>query len=498
MDRELFEHFLSDESRRGPAVDGAFTGAAGGAACGDLSRISLTVADGHVDSVSFDTEGCGATAAATAAVAETVDGAPVLDAASLSIDDVADSLGGLAPAKRHAAQLATDALHRALSAAAASSSLRLAVDAAPTGVESNGTGRRGGLSPNRVAVAMSGGVDSAVAALLERERGAEVVGVTVKLWADPETDGAKACCSPEAVLGARALAHSLGIPHFTLDLEEEFRRRVVDRFVSGYAGGRTPNPCVLCNGEVRLAAMVDLAERLGASRLLTGHYARIVEDGDGPLLACGADAAKDQSYMLAALPPQLLGRLGFPLTELTKPEVRAIAERHGLAVARKAESQDLCFLAGQGKRRFLRRHGGLEDRDGAVLDAAGRTVGRHRGHHNFTVGQRRGIGVSAPEPLYVIGTDAAANTVTVGTRRDLQVRRVRVRDAVLHRDGSRVDAVRLRYRSRPLPASIAVTGSGRHESLEVELGEDFAGASPGQTAVLMAGETIVGHGTISA
>ncbi len=275
---------------------------------------------------------------------------------------------------------------------------------------------------------MSGGVDSAVAALLERERGAEVVGITVKLWADPETDGAKACCSPEAVLGARGLAHSLGIPHFTLDLEEEFRQRVVGRFVSGYSEGKTPNPCVLCNGEVRLAAMIDLAERLGADRLLTGHYARIVEDADGPLLASAADEAKDQSYMLAALPPDLLGRLGFPLTELTKPEVRAIAERHGLAVARKAESQDLCFLAGQGKRGFLRRHGGLSDREGKVLDGSGRAVGRHRGHHNFTVGQRRGIGVSAPEPLYVVATDAAANTVTVGTRADVETRQIEIRD----------------------------------------------------------------------
>ncbi|HVQ57468.1 MAG TPA: tRNA 2-thiouridine(34) synthase MnmA [Solirubrobacterales bacterium] len=502
MDRELFEHYLGDESRLGPPADNAFTGAAGGAACGDLSRISFLVEDGRIGSVTFDAEGCGATRAATAAVAETIDGAPVLDAARLSIDDVDAAIGALTPAKRHAAQLATDALHRALSGAAASN-LPLS-SFSPEGGGWATTPAQGGRpspsradSPERVAVAMSGGVDSAVAALLERERGAEVVAITVKLWADPDTDGAKACCSPEAVLGARALAHSLGIPHFTLDLEEEFRRRVVARFIDGYTEGSTPNPCILCNGEVRLAAMVDLAERTGADRLLTGHYARIVEDADGPLLAAGADAAKDQSYMLAALPPDLLGRLGFPLTELTKPEVRTIAERHGLSVARKAESQDLCFLAGQGKRGFLRRHGGLEDRDGAVIDPAGRTVGRHRGHHNFTVGQRRGIGVSAPEPLYVLATDAGANTVTVGTRDDLQTRRVQVRNAVLHRDGSRVDAVRLRYRSRPLPASIEPAASGRHESIEVRLGEDFAGASPGQTAVLMEGETIVGHGTIA-
>ena len=477
MDRELFEHYLSDKSRRGPATAAAFSGAAGGAACGDLSRVSFEVEDGRLTNVTFEAEGCGATEAATAAVAETIDGATVLEAALLSIDDAEALLGGLTPAKRHAAQLATDALHRGLSAAAASP-LPLATD--------------GG----RVAVAMSGGVDSAVAALLERERGAEVIGITVKLWADPETDGTKACCSPEAVLGARALAHQLGIPHFTLDLEAEFRQRVVGLFLSGYAEGKTPNPCILCNGEVRIAAMVDLAERLGADRLLTGHYARIVEDADGPLLAAGADPAKDQSYMLAALPPNLLARLGFPLTELTKPEVREIAARHQLAVAKKPESQDLCFLAGQGKRGFLRRHGGLEDREGAVLDSSGRTLGRHRGHHNFTVGQRRGTGVSINEPAYVLATDAVANTVTIGTRAELVTRHVRVRDAILHRDGARVDAVRLRYRSRPLPASIGAPAAGRHEALDLQLGEEFAGAAPGQTAVLLEGETIVGHGTI--
>jgi tRNA-specific 2-thiouridylase len=481
MDRELFEQYLSDESRRGPAADGAFVGAAGGAACGDLSRISFAIEDARVTAVSFDAEGCGATKAASAAVAEIVDGAPVLEAAAVDIDAVDAAIGGLTPAKSHAAQLAGDALHRGLASAAASSEC---LAPAPVG--------------ERVAVAMSGGVDSAVAALLERERGAEVVGVTVKLWADPETDGAKACCSPEAVLGARALAHSLGIPHFTLDLEEEFRRRVVGRFVDGYAAGSTPNPCVLCNGEVRIAAMVDLADRLGADRLVTGHYARIVEDPDGPLLASAADEAKDQSYMLAALSPRLLGRLSFPLTELTKPQVREIAARHGLAVARKAESQDLCFLAGQGKSKFLRRHGGLRDRDGAVVDSSGHTLGRHRGHHNFTVGQRQGIGVSAPAPLYVLATDATANTVTVGTREELAVRTVRVRDAVLHRDSASVDAVKLRYHSRALPAAIPATERGRHPCLEVSLGEDFIGLSPGQTAVLMAGETIVGHGTIAA
>lgn len=481
MSRELFESYLRDATREGAAADGAFTGAAGGAACGDLSRISLAIGKGgRIEAVTFGTEGCGATRAATAAVAEMIDGEPVLEAARIGTDEVDNAIGGLTPAKRHAAQLAADALHRALAQAAASD-----LDLAET-------------DPRRVLVAMSGGVDSAVAALLERERGAEVVGVTLKLWADPETDGAKACCSPEAVLGARALAHSLGIPHLTLDLEEEFRRRVVAEFLSGYAAGTTPNPCIVCNGEVRIAAMVDLATRLGATHLVTGHYARIVDDGSGPLLAAAADEAKDQSYMLAALPPALLDRVRFPLTELTKPEVREIAARNGLAVARKPESQDLCFLSGQGKAAFLRRHAGLGEQEGDLVDRGGRRVGRHRGHHHFTVGQRRGIGGGAEEPMYVLATDAATNTVTVGPRRELMARTVPLRNAVLHRDGTAVDAVRLRYRSRPVPATIAATGTGAHAALEVLLDEEFAGVSPGQTAVLLSGEAIVGHGRIVA
>jgi len=479
MDREIFDAYLHDRSRVAAPAEDAFTGAAGGAACGDLSRLSLVLEGGEIAKVTFDAEGCGATRAATAAVAEMVEGSAVLDAACIGTDEVDEALGGLTTAKRHAAQLAADALHRALAQTAASDR----VLAEP--------------GEDRVLVAMSGGVDSAVAALLERERGAEVIGVTLKLWADAETDGAKACCSPEAVLGARALAQSLDIPHLTLDLEEQFRRRVVAEFISGYAAGSTPNPCIACNGEVRIAAMVDLAERLGASHLVTGHYARIVEDGEGPLLAAGTDANKDQSYMLAALPPGLLERVRFPLTELTKPEVREIAARHDLAVAKKPESQDLCFLSGQGKADFLRRHGGLRERDGDLLDRSGKAIGRHRGHHNFTVGQRRGIRVSAEEPLYVLATDAAANTVTVGPRRDLMARSVRLRNAVLHRDGEGVDGVRLRYRSQPVPAALTATETGRHAELRVELGEEFAGVTPGQTAVLLRGEAIVGYGTIA-
>jgi tRNA-specific 2-thiouridylase len=469
----------ADSSRRGPAPDGAFSGAAGGASCGDLARLSLAIDEGRVARASFDAEGCAATGAACAAAAELAEGGEVLEVARIGPRDIDAALGGLSPAMRHAAGLAADALHRALAAAAAS-----------------GVGLAG-RRDDRVLVAMSGGVDSATAALLERESGAEVVGVTLKLWADRRTDGARSCCSPEAVVAARDLAHSLGLPHLTLDLEQRFRSEVVDRFISGYAAGQTPNPCVLCNGEVRIEAMIDLAGRIGATRLVTGHYARIVDAGEGPLLAAAADAAKDQSYMLGALPPALLDRLRFPLAELEKPAVRDIAARHGLAVARRPESQDLCFLAGRGKRGFLRDHGGLHDREGTLVDTRGRTLARHRGHHNFTVGQRRGIGVAAPEPLYVLATDAAANTVTVGTASELRTERVPIRDVTLHRPGGRVDRVRLRYRSRPVACAPPLADPGRHDQLELELREPVGAAAPGQLAALMCGEAIVGHGTIT-
>ena len=435
------------------------------------------IEQGRISVASFDAEGCSATVAACEAAAELCEGQTVLDAARIGAADLDNALGGLAAAMRHAAGLAADALHRALAAAA-------------------GSGQQLADSQSgRVLVAMSGGVDSATAALLEREAGHEAVAVTLKLWADRSTDGQRSCCSPEAVVSARALAHSLDLPHLTLDLEEQFRAGVVDRFVSGYAAGRTPNPCVLCNGELRIEAMIELAARLGAEYLVTGHYARIVDDGEGRLLAA-ADPAKDQSYMLGALPPRLLSSLRFPLAELRKPQVREIAARNGLAVAQRAESQDLCFLAGQGKRTFLRRHGRIEDRDGELVDSAGRGVGRHRGHHHFTVGQRRGIGVSGPRPLYVLGTDAESNTVTVGGEEELRTHRVEVREAILHRPGERVDRVRLRYRARPVPCEPLRAPAGRHERLELRLRESAPGAAPGQLAALLCGETIVGHGTV--
>jgi tRNA-specific 2-thiouridylase len=222
-----------------------------------------------------------------------------------------------------------------------------------------------------------------------------------------------------------------------------------------------------------------------------------VDDGDGPLLAAATDQAKDQTYMLSALRPQTLARLRFPLANLTKPRVREVAADAGLPVASKSESQDLCFLAGEGKRSFLARHAGLGERPGAIVDRDGRVLGDHGGHHNFTVGQRRGLGVGGGAPLYVLSTDAEANRVVVGAREELATRRVRVRDALLRRPGDRVDGVKLRYRSRPIECAVRAS-AGRHPELWLELGQPAYGVAPGQTACLMDGELVVGHATIAA
>src|SRR3954471_13250112 len=258
----------------------------------------------------------------------------------------------------------------------------------------------------RVAVAMSGGVDSAVALL---RAAPNAIGVTLRLWLDPEGPTAdRACCSPEAVIAARETCHRLGLPHVTLDLREEFRRAVVTPFVRGYARGETPNPCIRCNGGFRFAELLAFARRAGCDRLATGHYARIAEHRGRTLLHRGADPRKDQSYMLARIDPRKLGRIWFPLGEQDKEATRAEAERAGLAVAHRAESQEACFLAGDDYRAFLGRRG-LEPAEGAIVDEDGRELGRHSGHWGFTPGQRRGLGISAAEPLYALRTKPETN-----------------------------------------------------------------------------------------
>jgi tRNA-uridine 2-sulfurtransferase len=473
---DSFEHHLVSPQGRGHRPRGAADGAAGGAACGDLVRVSVTVDGDRVADAGFDACGCGAVQACGSAAVELVRGRPLLAAARVGTHDIAGEVGGLSPGKLHAAELAADALHRALGVAASRDA-----HAAPVA--------------GRTLVAMSGGVDSAVAALLA---GPGAIAVTLELWADEENDGERSCCSASAVRTARAMAHERGLPHFTLDLRKHFRAGVIDPFLAAYAAGDTPNPCVRCNGDVRLDDMVALADRLGAEALATGHYARVARDDQGPLLRVAADPAKDQSYMLAAVAPATLERLRFPLGDLRKSAVRERAAAAGLEVADKPDSQDLCFLAGTDRERFLARHAGLRPHSGEVVDGEGRVLGRHRGHRAYTVGQRRGLGIGGGEPLYVLATEPRANRVVVGRREDLRRTHIGVRAATLHRDGARVDRVKLRYRSAPVRGRLTEAATaGRHRRLAVALDEPVLGAAPGQVACLMDGDVVLGHGVIA-
>ncbi len=340
----------------------------------------------------------------------------------------------------------------------------------------------------RIAVAMSGGVDSAVTLL---KAGEHAVGVTLRLWLDPDGPNAeRACCSPSAVIAARETCHARGRPHVTLDLREEFRRAIVTPFVRGYARGETPNPCIRCNGAFRFGELLAFAERVGARRLATGHYARIVEHEGKLLLARAVDPAKDQSYMLATLDPAKLDRLWFPLGEQTKEQTRAEAAEAGLAVASRADSQEACFLAGDDYRTFLTRHG-LEPARGPVVDLDGATVGEHDGHWAFTPGQRRGLGISASEPLYAIDTNAATNTVVVGPKAALARTQVSARGRLFTTAG-RVDA-KLRYRSPAVAATVEPTEAG----FSLRLDEPAYGVARGQAAVLYDGDVVVGSGLVT-
>jgi tRNA-uridine 2-sulfurtransferase len=508
---EAFAQHLEAPLGRGHVPESAFAAAAGGAACGDLIRVSIAIdphsPDGRIADAGFDASGCGASIAAGSAVVSLVRGVSLLQAARVGTEEIARELGGLSPAKRHAAELATDALHRALGGAVrANAALAPAAD--------------------RTLVAMSGGVDSAVAALLVTRAGAQAVGITLELWSDQENDGEASCCSAQAVRGAREVAHGLGMAHLSIDLRAEFRAGVVNPWLEDHGAGETPNPCVRCNGNVRLDAMLELARRLGAQTLTTGHYARVADEhrpaGDGglehwlgapeprnraevmegmfpPLLRTATDPGKDQSYVLAALAPASLARLRFPLGAMRKAEVRELATAAGLAVASRHDSQDLCFLAGTRQGAFLERHGGLAERTGKIVDGEGKVLGEHAGAHTFTVGQRHGLGIGGREPLYVLATDTSKSTVTVGSRDELLSDGVQVREVTLHRDGGCVDGVKVRSRGRRFPCRLAgEVGAGHHARVNVKLDEPAERTAPGQFACLYSGDVIVGHGTVAA
>ncbi|MCE2454653.1 MAG: tRNA 2-thiouridine(34) synthase MnmA [Gemmatimonadetes bacterium] len=351
-------------------------------------------------------------------------------------------------------------------------------------------------------MAMSGGVDSSVAAALLVEKGYEVVGATMKTFCYEETpENPRTCCGLDGILDARRVADRLGVPHYVFDVEEDFTRDVIDDFVEEYALGRTPNPCVNCNGTTKFAGLLERGEALGCDTIASGHYVRIVHEGGRSRLLRGLDPAKDQSYYMWGVPAELLPRLLFPVGELTKAEVRERARALGLATAEKPESQDICFVpAGSYRdllaRRLPARHPALQP--GPVVTRNGDLVGRHDGYSGFTVGQRRGLGGGMNERMFVLEIRPETREVVVGARDELYAKGVEINS--LNWLGPEADAgerLRLQIRYRGAITSGTVVGRDSTGSVSFEFDEPVRAVSPGQSAVfLTAADEVRGGGRI--
>lgn len=348
---------------------------------------------------------------------------------------------------------------------------------------------------------MSGGVDSSVAAALLKSQGYEVIGMMLRLWSEEGKEDTNRCCTPEALALARRVAARLDIPFYVVDAKQAFRDSVVRYFLDGYARGETPNPCLICNRQIRWTLLLEHALALGAESMATGHYARLRTQEDGTVqLRRAADASKDQSYILHVLGQEKLRKALFPVGEHTKAEIRKMAEAYGLPTATRHDSQDLCFLAGGDYRDFLRRHAPEALVPGPIVATDGSVIGEHSGLADYTIGQRKGLGIASGQPLYVLGKDAASNSLRVGTRQELGSGELVANDVQWIAGRPREDSfraqVKIRYTAHEAPAEVRVLDDCRRA--EVRFDAPQRDITPGQAAVFYDGDLVLGGGIIAA
>ncbi len=345
---------------------------------------------------------------------------------------------------------------------------------------------------------MSGGVDSSVAAALLKEQGYDVIGMMLRLWSEPGKEESNRCCTPDSMAQARRVAAQLDIPFYVIDAKNVFRETVVQYFLDGYARGETPNPCLICNRQIRWTFLLEHALALGADCMATGHYVRRIRDQGGRIkLLRAVDRSKDQSYVLYVLNQEKLSHALFPIGDYPKAEVRAMAAKYGLPTATRKDSQDLCFLAGEDYRHFLRRNAPGMLEPGEIVTREGRVIGEHTGLANYTIGQRKGLGVASPVSLYVLGKDAAANTLVVGTQDELGSRELTARDVNWLSGeapgGPFRAAVKIRYTAKEAEALVTPLEGNQ---AEVRFDAPQRDITAGQAAVFFQGDVLVGGGII--
>lgn len=470
--------YFSNPTNIGPLDDYSAVGQGGGG-CGDLVRIYLKIDAGMIKKAAFLATGCPASIAGASACAEIVEGSSFFQAAALTVDSIAGLLIDIPAARHPCLELSVIALAQALERYAGGPSLSLETS-------------------ELIAVGMSGGVDSSVAAAKLHRDGHQVLGVTLRLH-DFGRASRRSCCTSADMDDARSIAGLFGFPHLAVDLREAFKREVIDNFCRTYLAGQTPNPCVECNRKLRFKHFLRKAADFGAARVATGHYVRIIGPSKTGVFEVrrSKDLSKDQSYMFWAADQTVLSRFVAPLGDLRKNEVRRLAADLKLPVAEKTESQDVCFIPDGDYAAFIQRATGAMPLPGPIVDTEQNILGAHRGLYSFTIGQRRGLGLAAPQPLYVLRRDQKENTLIVGPRRELLKNSFSVSELNLiggnAADGDFKAQVMVRYNSDPHEAVIHPTADNQ---ATVELIRPAGPIAPGQSAVFYAGDTLMGGGII--